>query len=231
MELLIMSSGFTVGTQDLDDIFEPRIEDDPVHGSSLGYITDGQTLSDRYYPLSEGGEQAAATGYHVGSDDLNQIFAAIGTVSREIDTGIGSNYFVSAVNFPNTGTTTTSANLSVNIQSTGKFYIWGGGSPTGSIQGGSTDGTWLPSGDNVSDYEFLLDYSVTSSYSDVFSTNLSSTEWRKADQTNRTFQIGISMEGQGTASAEAQCVLSIRKVGSSNATEQNISLRLNLDLT
>lgn len=76
-------SGFFSGNTNLDNIFELRESSDPKYAANVPYFTsNGQSITERYYPLNAGGDEADATGFFSGSVDLNKIFAAKGTVSQ-----------------------------------------------------------------------------------------------------------------------------------------------------
>lgn len=91
-----MSSGFTVqsqGGKDLDDIFDPY--QGGTKPAATGYTVGSQDLKDRYNPISEG-DAAPATHMDVqGVGDLNQIFAAKGTSTKAIVIPFG-NYSASS---------------------------------------------------------------------------------------------------------------------------------------
>lgn len=234
MELLIMSSGFIASNgKDLDDIFHPRESGDPIHSSNTGYAVGSQDLRNRYWPLSDNGTAPSSpTGYRVGSTDLQNIFAEIDTVSQEIDLGLGTYYTASGVNDNSIEQIDTTAFTYIIFQTTGDFVVTSGWSPDGGSTGAPTTGTWLPSGKNVSDIEFLLDYQIIlDGISTEVGTNMSSTEWRRADSAPLSFGINDRILNVGTSSTRVLFTVSVREVGSSNITVTEITLEIYLDFT
>lgn len=73
-----MATPYKSNGVDFDNIFEPR--GTTPKADDVGYSINGTDISDRYYPLSDGGSSPGITGYSTDGVDLNQIFAALGTV-------------------------------------------------------------------------------------------------------------------------------------------------------
>lgn len=76
-----MTTGYKKGNVDIDTLLEPRTTGDP-QAPATGFKVDGVDISTMFYPLASGGTAPTSTiGISVAGDDLNTIFAAIGTVS------------------------------------------------------------------------------------------------------------------------------------------------------
>lgn len=74
-----MATPYKSNGTDFDDIFEPIGSE--TKAANVGYAISGVDISNRYYPLSAGGSSPSITGYRRNGTDLNQIFAAKGSVS------------------------------------------------------------------------------------------------------------------------------------------------------
>lgn len=81
-------SGFIYGSTDLDSIFEPGNA-----GFDAGFVTQGQNVGNRYAPLSSG-SKAAGTGFVRASADLNEYFAARGTVAPSGMWPVGGGFII-----------------------------------------------------------------------------------------------------------------------------------------
>lgn len=87
-----MTTGYKKNGVDIDTLLEPRTTGDP-QAAATGYKVNGVDISTMFYPLANGGTAPTSTiGMSVAGDDLNTIFAAIGTVSTT-GTGIFTAYW------------------------------------------------------------------------------------------------------------------------------------------
>lgn len=71
-----MASGYSVSGTDLDDLFEFR---STAKIADVGYAVNGVDISNRYEKLASG-SSTTPTGYKTNGNDLNTLFAGIGTV-------------------------------------------------------------------------------------------------------------------------------------------------------
>lgn len=79
-----MTTGYKKNGVDIDTLLEPRTTGDP-QAPATGYKVNGVDISTMFYPLASGGTAPTSTiGMSVAGDDLNTIFAAIGTVVSSI---------------------------------------------------------------------------------------------------------------------------------------------------
>jgi len=144
-----MPTEFTSDGVDFDDLFDPDIKGDGAQATWLE--NNGTPL--RYAALSYGTKRADV-GFEDGGVDVSNLWAAKGTAVYSI-TGLQGKS-LSAGDAANTFQTTVSAAVWVSIKSDGTWSVAGSNSKGNVAQSAPTSGTWLPSGQAVSDYQVMF---------------------------------------------------------------------------
>lgn len=137
-----MSSGFVAGAHgDLDDIFDAY--QGGTKPAATGFHVGNQDLRDRYSPRNAGDDIGFDTGFVVGSTDLRHIFAAKGTSTKATVIPFG-HYIVQAIGLMGTsrGSRRPRAGINVELRPDGTWDIGHSASPATLLEGSPTSGNW-----------------------------------------------------------------------------------------
>jgi len=177
----------TVNGVPLTDIFDPYVSGTKAIVTGYTVMVGGvpTDLKDLFAPIYLG-TSAGPTKYHVYGADLNTLFAAKGSVSYSLPIN-GQTYT------DNSGRGT--ASLALNVKSDGTYTV------VNHLSVVLASGTWLPSGDSVSNWTALFTSSGFTNGPDVDGGNNSFTNGAPTQQaltTTRTFFVSSSAITVGT---------------------------------
>lgn len=207
-----MSTAIKSAGVPLSSIFDPY-QPGTTKARASGIDDAGNDLSNLYASIAYG-SAAAATGIKSQGADLNTLYAKIGTASYGLP--FNGQKFIgrsSGLDGPNMD-----ASVILSINSNGTYTITCAGNSADT--GPNASGTWLPSGQSVSDYQVQFIFNQTFQYTTGPATITNGAATYQACTTTRTLSFDAQV-GQNTAAdkgSKGSITLNLKRISTGVVT-------------